>query len=236
MKIIRKLLTIIFLGVCLCSYSQTFFCSKINGETILKNKNYLTISYNKMFNVPNYVGEVLTYNMTIGSAKREESFYKEPQYTVVKNSDYSGSGYDRGHMAPAADYRGSSVGMYETFSICNIAMQSPQLNRNWWLKLENLIRKQTKYCDKVYVITGTIVANKTSSKIAVPISFWKAVIGIHNGRKAVSCAWLYNNVDSKQTVEDTKMSIDKLESILGVDLFPTLNKKDNSVERKTFYF
>ena len=66
--------------------------------------------------------------------------------------------------------------------------------------------------------------------------FYKAIIGIHNNRKVVSCAWLYNNINDKQSIENTKMSIDKLESILGFDLFPELNKKDKSVEKKTFYF
>ena len=139
-------------------------------------------------------------------------------------------------MAPATDFKGTKLGMYETFSICNVAMQAPQLNRNWWFKLENLVRNQTKYCDKVYVITGTIVTDTPNSKIAVPSMFYKAIIGIHNNRKVVSCALLYSNINDKQSIKDTKMSIDKLESILGFDLFPELNKKDKSIEKKTFYF
>ena len=97
-------------------------------------------------------------------------------------------------------------------------------------------RKQTKYCNKVYVITGTIVTNTPNSKIAVPSMFYKAIIGIHNNRKVVSCAWLYNNINDKQSIENTKMPIDKLESILGFDLFPELNRKDKSIEKKIFYF
>ena len=62
------------------------------------------------------------------------------------------------------------------------------------------------------------------------------IIGVYNNRKVVSCAWLYNNINDKQSIKDTKMSIDKLEAILGFDLFPELNKKDKSVEKKTFYF
>ena len=236
MRKIRYCILALFTCFCLFSYSQTFFCSKIPYEKLVDNKKYITISYNTVYNIPNYVGEVLTYNMTIGSNKRENDFYREPKYTTVKSLDYSNTGYDRGHMAPAADFKGTKLGMYETFSICNVAMQAPQLNRNWWLKLENLIRKQTKYCNKVYVITGTIVTNTPNSKIAVPSMFYKAIIGIHNNRKVVSCAWLYNNINDKQSIKDTKMSIDKLESILGFDLFPELNKKDKSIEKKIFYF
>ena len=74
MRKIRYYILALFACFCLFSYSQTFFCSKIPYEKLVDNKRCITISYNPIYNVPNYVGEILTYNMTIGPNKRENDF------------------------------------------------------------------------------------------------------------------------------------------------------------------
>lgn len=233
-KIRKILLLIICLGICSNVFSQTLFCSKISNETII-NKEYITISYNTQFNIPNYVGEVLTPDMLVGSIPRMSTFYSEPDYTTITTSSYTGTGYDRGHMAPAADFKGCPQGMYESFSICNVAPQLPKLNRQYWEQLEEYVRKQAKTCDKMYIVTGTIVENsKKINKITVPTKFYKAIIGIKNTRKVVSCAWIYEQSTKKQTVKSTMYTIDQLEEILNVDLFPQLNKRNTTIETRIF--
>lgn len=226
-----KLFIYLLLFICSFeSYAQTIYCSKISNEIIL-NKKHIVISYDNKFNIPYYVGEELTYSISHGNVSRRSSFISEPSVTNITHKSFSGSGFDRGHLAPAADFRGSYQGMFDCYSICNVAMQDPKLNRNYWMQLEELVRKQTTYCDKVYVITGTIISPSIVpyNDIYIPIQFWKAIIGIKDNKKVVSCAWIYNNDSSVQTVESTKCTIHSLEKILGYDLFPKLNKKDHNV-------
>lgn len=234
MKLIHKLF-ILFFGLCVsvAGYAQSFYCSKISNETIIQ-KEYLTISYNTNYNIPNYVGECLTIDMLDGNISRLSRFYAEPDYTKITHNFYGRSGYDRGHMAPAADFKGCPDGMYESFSICNVAPQLPKFNRIYWEQLEEYIRKIAKQCDKTYVITGTV--SKYSmycfNGIMVPTHFYKAIVGIKDNKKVVSCAWLYKHNELKQTVEETKMSIDELEAFINVNLFYELNKHDKYTESK----
>lgn len=232
-KIILTIILII-LGV-VNSYSQTWFVNKTSYEKIV-NKTDIVIAYNTKYNIPNYVGEALTIDMTIGDAKRLSSFASEPAITKVSHKSYTNSGYDRGHLAPAADFKYSQIAMSESFSICNIAPQNSVLNQRYWNSLEAYVRKLTQYCDTLYVITGTYVANKrklskiTTADIVIPTHFWKAVCGTKNSSYVISAAWIYVNDSNKQSYDDNVMTIDELENIIDINLFYKLNYGKRNIE------
>lgn len=206
------------------------FVDQTVNEFIIQ-KRCITIGYNSKELIPNYVGEILTYKMTVGNTERERGFHKEqdlPGYCQTVSKDYTGSNYDRGHMAPAADFRFDKDAMYESFSMANIIPQAKQLNRGEWKDLENYVRNLTKRCDTLYVITGPIIGNskkKLKKKITIPEKCFKAVIGSKNGQWVISAAWVLWNDNRKQDKEDCMMTIDELESILGRDLFYKVNNE-----------
>eukprot|EP01117_Protostelium_nocturnum_P018390 TRINITY_DN767_c0_g1_i2.p1 TRINITY_DN767_c0_g1~~TRINITY_DN767_c0_g1_i2.p1 ORF type:complete len:389 (-),score=159.76 TRINITY_DN767_c0_g1_i2:123-1289(-) len=96
------------------------------------------------------------------SASREHSTFKEdtsiPEMFRSKLSDYRGSGFDRGHLVPAADLNFySQKAMDDTFYLTNISPQTPQFNREYWARFEHFVRKLTKQGhSEVYVCTGPL--------------------------------------------------------------------------------
>lgn len=205
---------------------------KSKNEVVIE-KTYITIGYNTEYNIPNYVGEKLVYSMTVGTEKREPGFYPETALPVekqIRSKQYKGSGYDRGHLAPAADFKWNKNAMYESFSMANVAPQWPTVNRRNWQYLESQIRKYSKSVDTLYVITGTVVTNPKhciSDSIVVPTYFYKAAIGKKGNRYKVSCAWLYNN---DMSFISKQMTINELEKFIGRNLF--YKKNNENVEGK----
>lgn len=75
----------------------------------------------------------------------------------AKLSDYRGTGYDRGHMAPASNHKESQGSMDETFSLSNIAPQvGGGFNRDYWARFERFVQDTTKSFDDVWVVTGPL--------------------------------------------------------------------------------
>ena len=74
-----------------------------------------------------------------------------PQHLRAILADYRGKGFDRGHMAPAADHRSSPEAMADTFFMTNMCPQCPELNRGYWAKFDKYVRDLTKDHSNVYV-------------------------------------------------------------------------------------
>lgn len=221
----RNILIILISFFTLSVSAQTQFCSAYNNEIIIEKK-HLIISYSKDLKVPNYVAYSLTKEMTVGPVKRDsEKFYEEltcPQGFRAKPSDYTNSGYDRGHLSPAADWYYDKESMHDSFSMANIAPQKPQLNRRYWKEVEDIERYIANLCDTAYVITG-VVFNKNISyiknNVAVPAYFYKTIVGVYNNKVVIVESYLYRNINTKQTIDKCICTVDKIENIIGKDLY-----------------
>ena len=104
-------------------------------EQIIHHTGYI-VSYNKDLKLPNWVSYELTREETKGKEKRSNRFITDPlvKGLIATNADYARSGYDKGHMAPAADMKWSPQAMEASFYFSNICPQHPQLNRRGWKK------------------------------------------------------------------------------------------------------
>lgn len=128
-------------------------------EQMLERTGYVA-SYNKTTRLPNWVAWHLTAERTEGSAKRsdvdfaEDTDVPEPRAT---DWDYYNSGYDRGHMCPAADNKWSKKAMEESFLFTNMCPQNGNLNRGDWNEMEMACRKWAKKYDGVYIVCGPIL-------------------------------------------------------------------------------
>lgn len=153
---------------------------------------------------------------------REDNFHEEsrlPESVRATLSDYSGSGYDRGHIAPNADMANVSQ-QYDSFSLANIAPQSPRNNRYIWRNIESATRYLTKQYGEVYVVTGVAFTNKRVKKIGsgvlVPSHFFKAVYIPAIGQAGV----YYAPNDESERIE--VISIDDLALRSGIDVMPAI--------------
>lgn len=79
-----------------------------------------------------------------------------PHHLRIAHVDNRGTGFDRGHMAPAADHRSCPDTLSDTFFMNNICPQCLQLNRGYWAKLGKHVRELTEDHENVNVVTGPL--------------------------------------------------------------------------------
>ncbi len=171
------------------------------------------------------------------AAGRSNRFYKDPYIRKsAMPQDYTRSGYDRGHLAPAADMSYSAQAMHDSFSMSNMSPQLPGFNRGIWKKLEEQIRKFAVAENDIYVVTGVIFArNKPQNKmeksrIPVPDAFFKAVLDMTPPRKMI--AFILPHRAGKNDLRSFAVTVDKLESAAGLDLFSFLpDEEENMLEK-----
>ncbi|WP_262880761.1 DNA/RNA non-specific endonuclease [Psychrobacter sp. ANT_WB68] len=154
---------------------------------------------------------------------REDSFHEEsrlPKSMRAKLSDYSGSGYDRGHLAPNGNMANRSQ-QYDSFSLANIAPQSPRNNRYIWRNIESATRYLTQQYGEVYTITGVAFTGKKTTQLAdrvlVPSHFFKAVYIPASNQAGV----YYAPNDESERID--VISVDELTTKIGIDVLPVLD-------------
>lgn len=99
--------------------------------------------------------------------------------SLASHDDFSQSGYDRGHMCPAADRSASRAQMRQTFRMSNVAPQVPSVNRGSWKVTENICRAAALQFDSVCVVALPVYLNRDTDyigehRLAIPHAFFKA--------------------------------------------------------------
>ena len=207
------------------------------NHTLVCRSGYV-LSHNNETKMPDWVLEELTPARFDGPGDRDQSsFGPDPallaQGTPVSvDSDYKGTGFDRGHMAPAADMKPSQQMMDESHYLSNIAPQvGIGFNRHIWAELEAAVRDWTEHRGKVIVITGPIYDDTDrvmkGSDIPVPPRFYKIVY--EPGRKRAIAFILPNEKIAGRKLEPFLKSVDEVEEATGIDFLSAL---DNRIERR----
>lgn len=210
-------------------------------EQIIHHKGY-TVSYNKDLKIPNWVSYELTRQETKGKEKRSDNFIADPlvKDAIATNADYARSGYDKGHMAPAADMKWSPEVMKESFYFSNMCPQHPQLNRRGWKNLEEKIRDWAIADSAIIIICGPII-NQSSrtigkNKVAVPERFFKVVLSPFV-KPVRGIGFLFNNRQAVEPLSTYAVTIDSIEKLTSMDFFsPLPDEIENEVEANADYY
>jgi endonuclease G len=99
------------------------------------------------------------HGVNVKPDRTKSKFKEDPDIPVIFRShlkDYQGSGYDRGHLVPAADILGSQEAMNQTFYLSNMSPQDPSFNRGYWALFEKFVRSLRNHFDDVYIVTGPL--------------------------------------------------------------------------------
>lgn len=205
-----------------------------SNDQLVRRVGY-SLKYKEEYELPAWVAYVLTSDQIGGGEERENEFMPDPviRTGTATSSDYTKSGFDRGHMAPAADFKNSYQVMKETFYMSNICPQEPNFNRGIWLDLEKMVRVWAVKYDKVYVVTGPVLKNGLPTigrvnKVAVPEQFYKVILYV-KPPYVKGIAFLMDNKASEAPLSSFVVSIDQVERLTGIDFFPKL---PDSIERK----
>lgn len=179
--------------------------------------------------------------------ERTRSFAVDPRTDAkVDHEDYTGSGFDRGHMVPNASILNQygQMAQLETFLMSNICPQKPAMNRTIWADLEEEARriasidKNNKEVHDVFVIVGPIFETTPpatlTSGIAIPTSFYMIIAfqqGFGDTIKAVSV--IVSQEPLSSNFEDFLVTVDAIEGFTGIDFFPDLSAiKQTNLESK----
>lgn len=181
----------------------------------------------------------LTDKYLVSMVNRTDDFRADPELPLGKRAellDYRESGYDRGHLVPAADMARNLQSMSESFLLSNMAPQIPSFNRGIWKVLEDKVRTLTKDKKELYIITGTLFLDSSVqrtvglNKVGVPSHFYKILItGIRERPASLEAvAFIIPNAFfPSDQLKSFIVTIDKVEEKSGLDF---LNELDDNLE------
>lgn len=198
------------------------------GNLRLLTKQSFIIAYDEYRRNPAWVAYRIPGPAIHESFERPERFSVDRHTAArVSHGDYTGTGYDRGHMAPnyVIATRYGRAAQEETFLMSNIVPQDPDLNRGPWRIIEEQMAKRASQFDVVYVITGPIYddnVERLSAGIEIPDAFFKAAVGIRNGTITMIAFIADQDVDRDARIESLLTSVDRIEELTGLDLFADL--------------
>lgn len=192
----------------------------------IKEYTGFTVSFNEKTHMPNWVSWELTADKTSGPAVRKgKKFFKD--YDIrgcAAHRDYSGSGYTRGHMAPAADMKWSEEAMIDCFSMANICPQVQELNSGTWGKVENKCREWALRDSALIIIAGPVINPPAPDEfigdieVAVPKQFFKVILAPYaNPPRAIGFLMPQGKVFGG--MQTTVVPVDSIEALTGHDFF-----------------
>ena len=218
--------------------------TNVNQPTnYLLNKSQYAVSYHRDKGRPNWVSWHLASSW-LGSTPRQDDFRADSTLPAgwyqVQATDYSGSGFDRGHHCPSADRTATVSDNSSTFLMTNMMPQSPDNNQGPWANLETYCRTLVGSGNELYVIMGGSGSGGTGSnggttftvaggKVAVPSQVWKVIIVLPSGTNDVArvttstrtIAVLMPNTQGIRNADwkTYRVSVDQIETLTGYDFF-----------------
>ena len=175
--------------------------------------------YSEKYGQSIYVNYLLTRDCAYGNEKRASGF-KEDTLTIKPLLQYyKSSGFDRGHLRPADHSRCSNSYMKSTFTILNISPQLPTFNRGIWKNIESLTKNYLSVFDSIEVYTGPIFKGRKKyldgRVVRIPSAFFKSV----KLNDSLFTSFIVPHY-AKLPIEQLVVSVNEIERITKIDLFP----------------
>lgn len=207
------------------------------NDSIIYHVGYALL-YNEQHEQATWVAYELTKEETTKLFDRTNKFIVDPKVKTgtATNKDYEGYGFDRGHLAPAADMSWSDIAMKESFYFSNMSPQVPNFNRGIWKKLEEQVRQWAIENNSLHVITGPVLSDNLQiigiNKVSVPNYYYKAILD-YSEPDIKGIGFIMPNTKLKDSIQHYAVSIDSLESFTGIDFFHLLPNNQEVMIEKT---
>ena len=210
------------------SLSKKFYLFPEQTKNQILHYSKFSLSYNENAEQADWVEYRLYPNSININVERRNNFRNDLKIRTSSASleDYKGSGYDRGHLAPAKSMSFNEESMSESFLMSNMSPQLPSFNRGIWKKLEGQVRDWIAISDSLYVVTGPVLDTSLATigvnKVLIPKAYYKAILRFYEG-EVNGIGFLLKHEKSSRKVTDFKTSIDYIEKITGLNFFNLLD-------------
>lgn len=200
-----------------------------SSDAIIRHSGYV-LRYRDVYEQADWVAYPLLAFEIKGDAERDrESFQPDPLVETgsALPTDYTRSGYDRGHLAPAGDFKFSQRLTRESFYMSNVSPQAPQFNRGVWKELEEQVRAWARRDRGLYVVTGPVLKPGLETigkrnEVAVPKQYYKVILYC-NAPNIRIIGFLLNNEPSNESLRSFVVPVDQIEKLTGIDFFPFIS-------------
>lgn len=202
-------------------------------DAIVKHFAY-TLSYSEPYEQAKWVAYELTKEHTLKAFERANKFITDPLVKTgsATDTDYKGSGYDRGHLAPAGDMSWSAQAMRESFYYSNMSPQEPSFNRGIWKKLEELVRTWANENQTIYITTGPILKTGLAkigiNGVSVPKYYYKVILD-YKEPSIKGIGFILPNSGTSMPLSSYAVSIDSVEKVTGINFFASLPDDEENV-------
>lgn len=198
---------------------------------VIKHQFY-SLSYIEAHEQPEWVAYSLTRdNLKKEWVERQDNFIPDPKVRTesATPNDYRNSGYDRGHLVPAADMAFDEAAMAETFFMSNMSPQAKNFNKGIWRELEELTRSWAEKNEQLFIVSGPVLTIPVKGKIganevSVPAAYYKVLLDLNDPEKKAIAFVIPNEVSYDPLFKYVK-SVDEVEKLTGIDFFPELMPK-----------
>jgi endonuclease G len=223
---------------------STNFLPKIDSLEQLITHKAMFLVYDEEHEQAKWVLHKISTNILEGTVSRTNDFRTDPlvesgsaeeiDYFIKTKRDngkydYDGYGYDRGHLAPSADFRWSKKALSESYYYSNMSPQLPSFNREKWADLEGLIRGYIYENKRALIVyTGPVLhpklqkVSRSTNKVSIPEQFFKVVVDFE-AQKAI--AYLMPQEHDNYPVEYFATTIDEIENLTGIDFLYQIDDK-----------
>lgn len=220
--------------------------STVYADNYLMTKTQYVLSYNNSKGTPNWVSWHLSTAWK-GTALRCDCFNIDnslpSSFYHTSTSNYTNTGFDRGHQCPSEDRDGSDVDNSASFLMTNMMPQAPNLNRVTWVNLEDYCRTLMNSGNELYIVSGGYGSGGTGSNggvtynfatghVNVPARFWKVIVVLPVGSNDVNRVTTTTRViavdmPNVQTVNSQawgnyRVSVDAIEAATGYDFLSSV--------------
>lgn len=167
-----------------------------------------------------------------GTAEEEDYFLTKKDESG--NTIYDGFGYDRGHLAPSADFRWSEKALSESYYYSNMTPQLPEFNREIWAKIEDFLRQYiyNNPTKDIYIVTAPVIKDdlkkqeRSKNKISIPEYHYKIAVDLED-KKGI--AFLVPQKNLGNPIEYYVVTIDTIENITNINFYPKLSEQDEKL-------
>lgn len=227
----------------------------MDKEDTLVCHSAMCLVFSKKYRLTKWVVHVLTPDIIEGRVSRTNNFRMDPSIPYSGNDSdffsttigkgntvtYQSFGYDRGHLAPSADFRWSPTALSESYYFSNITPQSPELNREKWAQIEEFLRgyvyRNPNSC--LYIVTGPVlkdnlpVIKQGPNHLPIPEYHYKIAVDYE---KKMGIAFLVPQKNLTFPIDSYAVSIDSIEKITGINFFESLTGESEKAVESTFDF